>query len=669
MADLYAASNAKAIAGSPSVFSSVQSTSADSFVNSIGVTTHIDSGSPIWTNTQRIAAELATRGVKHVRDGTPYDWVLPEYIALARAGIKFDLSQVNPIAAPFTKVGSTEDVQRAVTLVNAVPGSVESMEGANEYNISSYDLNGSNSNGNLAWGVADDASLQAAVAAAPALAGVTVVAASTALVSSAPNVSAYVDASNWHVYGGVGEQLGAAMAAGIAAAQASAPGKPVYITEAGISSSGYGSATWGVTDEATQGIIDTNALLDGFKGGAVRTFIYELQDDTASSPQENQFGLFRIDGAAKPAATDIGNLIRLLSSPASAAPMPLGSLAYNISGLPGTASSMLLQKSDGTFAIVVWDGGATLYSGGASVTPPTSNITVTLATGAQQVSVYDPVSGLAALQSSANASSVSFGLSKDPVVITIQPASAAALPPTVPAPTTPAATLPGPILPGTDTLQLSLSEDAWQGDAQGIVTIDGKAIGGTVTVTAPHNQGKSQTINLTGQWGPGAHDVGVQFINDAYGGTSTTDRNLHVDAVTLDGQASAAAPASLYSNGTAHIATAASPLMLQLSEDAYLGNAQFSVAVDGTTLGGPQSVTVSHASLGAQNFSFGQALAAGTHDVAVSFLNDAWGGTAATDRNLYVNAIAVNGATAPSTSASLLTTSTQHFSITVAAHQ
>ena len=29
--------------------------------------------------------------------------------------------------------------------------------------------------------------------------------------------------------------------------------------------------------------------------------------------------------------------------------------------------------------------------------------------------------------------------------------------------------------------------------------------------------------------------------------------------------------------------------------------------------------------------------------VAVNFLNDAWGGTPATDRNLYVNAITYNG--------------------------
>ncbi len=224
-----------------------------------------------------------------------------------------------------------------------------------------------------------------------------------------------------------------------------------------------------------------------------------------------------------------------------------------------------------------------------------------------------------------------------------------------------------PSATGSDTLAITMSEDAYQGDAQAVITLDGKTIGGTVTVAALHNQGKSQTVTVAGQWGPGAHDVGVQFINDAYGGTATTDRNLYVSGVTLDGQASATAPATLLSNGTAHFATAASPLVLQLSEDAYQGDAQFTVSVDGKTLGGPQSVTSLHASGVSQNFAFTQAMAAGTHDVAVSFLNDAWGGTAATDRNLYVDAINVNGAAMPGTAASLLSASTQHFSVVVPA--
>jgi len=45
----------------------------------------------------------------------------------------------------------------------------------------------------------------------------------------------------------------------------------------------------------------------------------------------------------------------------------------------------------------------------------------------------------------------------------------------------------------------------------------------------------------------------------------------------------------------------------------------------------PLETVINH---GLVKLAFGVAMAAGTHDVAVSFLNDAWGGTAATDRNL-----------------------------------
>lgn len=219
----------------------------------------------------------------------------------------------------------------------------------------------------------------------------------------------------------------------------------------------------------------------------------------------------------------------------------------------------------------------------------------------------------------------------------------------------------------SDMLELKLSEDAWHGDAQAVITIDGKPIGGVQTITALHKQGQTQTIVLTGSWGAGAHDIGIQFINDAYGGTLTTDRNLYADAVTFDGQVSPTPPAILYANGTVHVATAASPLVLRLSEDAYAGDAQFSVAVDGKALGRVQSVTALHSQGALQDFAFGQPMTTGKHDVAVSFLNDRYDGTPATDRNLYVNAVIVNGATMPGTAANLNSTATQHFSIIVAA--
>ncbi len=58
-------------------------------------------------------------------------------------------------------------------------------------------------------------------------------------------------------------------------------------------------------------------------------------------------------------------------------------------------------------------------------------------------------------------------------------------------------------------------------------------------------------------------------------------------------------------------------------------------------------------------------LAAGIHDFALSFLNDAYGGTPATDRNLYLKGLEVNGAPVQGAYASLFNSGTEHFSIAV----
>jgi hypothetical protein len=51
---------------------------------------------------------------------------------------------------------------------------------------------------------------------------------------------------------------------------------------------------------------------------------------------------------------------------------------------------------------------------------------------------------------------------------------------------------------GPDEMVLSLSEDAWNGDAQFTVSVDGQQIGGVQTASAAHAQGQSQEFDLRG---------------------------------------------------------------------------------------------------------------------------------------------------------------------------
>ena len=112
-------------------------------------------------------------------------------------------------------------------------------------------------------------------------------------------------------------------------------------------------------------------------------------------------------------------------------------------------------------------------------------------------------------------------------------------------------TIPGPAASGSapDTLTLTVSEDAWQGDAQFIVSVDGKQAGGVNAATALHAAGQSQDFTFGDFWGAGPHNIAVSFLNDAYGGTPQTDRNLYVSGAAFDGHANAAALTFL-SSGT-----------------------------------------------------------------------------------------------------------------------
>ena len=218
-----------------------------------------------------------------------------------------------------------------------------------------------------------------------------------------------------------------------------------------------------------------------------------------------------------------------------------------------------------------------------------------------------------------------------------------------------------------------MSEDYWKGDAQFTVTVDGKQVGGTFTDHALHATGNGDVFVLNGNWGAGTHSVGVSFINDAYGGTNSTDRNLYVNSIAYDGTTDAGTSATLWSNGTRSFtvggATAsgsgpADTLTLNLAEDAWKGDARFKLSIDGKQVGTAQSVTTLFSSGEWEKLSFAGNFGAGTHTVDISFVNDAYGGTNSTDRNLYVNGVDCNGTHYGSGVTTMWSNGTTHFTIT-----
>jgi hypothetical protein len=213
---------------------------------------------------------------------------------------------------------------------------------------------------------------------------------------------------------------------------------------------------------------------------------------------------------------------------------------------------------------------------------------------------------------------------------------------------------------GSDALVLKISQDAWNGSAQYTVKVDGKQIGGTLTASASHAAGQDDVITVKGDWSTGNHKVTVTFLNDAWGGSAGADRNLHVDGITYNGKALAQGTASLNKNGTADFAfseaggvvspglpktigSGADALVLKISQDAWNGSAQYSVKVDGKQVGGVMTASASHASGQDDVITVKGDWSTGNHKVTVTFLNDAYGGSAGADRNLHVDGITYNG--------------------------
>ena len=67
------------------------------------------------------------------------------------------------------------------------------------------------------------------------------------------------------------------------------------------------------------------------------------------------------------------------------------------------------------------------------------------------------------------------------------------------------------------------------------MSVDGKQVGGDYTASALHSSGDAGTFLLTGNWSSGVNSVQVGFINDAYGGVASEDRNLYVNSIPYNG--------------------------------------------------------------------------------------------------------------------------------------
>ncbi len=148
--------------------------------------------------------------------------------------------------------------------------------------------------------------------------------------------------------------------------------------------------------------------LDQFKRGWSHTAVYLLRDRTDEGGNQT-FGFFRRDYTPRKAAVYLHNLTTILAD--RGRPAKPGQLQCSIPEQPATVHEMLLQKSDGTFALVVW--GERLKGA--------DEVTVRLGRAFPKVSVYDPTVGTRPVQARENVAELKLTLSDHPLIVMVPP--------------------------------------------------------------------------------------------------------------------------------------------------------------------------------------------------------------------------------------------------------
>jgi hypothetical protein len=174
---------------------------------------------------------------------------------------------------------------------------------------------------------------------------------------------------------------------------------PRVSTETGWLTSGDGSIT-----EEQQARVFLNLYLSGFARGWRYTFVYMLRDD----PIQGYWGLFDVDYQPKTSGIYLHNLTSILADPApNDSP---GQLNYTLADPPATVHDLLLQKSNGSFELVVWND----RPGGGS-----DDVTVTFTNTFPTARIYDPTTGTSPTEELTNVTQIPLTLTDHPVIIEI----------------------------------------------------------------------------------------------------------------------------------------------------------------------------------------------------------------------------------------------------------
>ncbi len=387
--------------------------SADAFVDSFGVNTHFRNGDP-YAN-PAILSDLNDLGFRHIRDNadqtsvsgfTTIDALNTTY------GIKTDFVLGDTFSTP----------SQLATILHDHPA-IEAIEGLNEPdafgprsyngltdNWSTNDYSATKAYQNDIYSAVKNSSdprVQNVAVLSPAMAN-------TANEQYLPPIG--FDVAAMHSYPS-NHSPTFGLDTNLSRTSAIAGAAPIMATETGYFTA---SLAGGLTEKA-QGKLMPRLFAEYFNRGIARTYTYELADEgTNSSDREEDFGLLHYDLTPKPAYTAMKNLVTLIKEPG--ANFTPGSLDYTLSGSTDKVDHLLLEKSDGTFYLLLWHEIA-VYSPNSGQDIPNDDVSVTVnfASAMDQVRLYRPNDSLNALATLTHQTSVNVSVPDYMEVVEITP--------------------------------------------------------------------------------------------------------------------------------------------------------------------------------------------------------------------------------------------------------
>lgn len=409
-----------ALALSSSAQGAVTAKPADAVVESIGVNTHLGYDDTPYYDFTMVRQRLDELGIRYIRDGFSLNRgdVYPRLRTLAADGVRLNVIATDPLRR--WQFGTID--QQLDMIESELLPALATIEGPNEYDIQG--------DPNWATVLRDHVRrLHEGVEARPKLAGLPIVQASITRrenMAKAGDLSAWFDYGNTHTYlsGDIPERDSIWNGELAAAAANNAAGKPYQVTETGYPNS-VNSPTSGhqPVSERASGIYIPRLFLENFRRGIVRSYSYELIDqfpDSGRGELEWSFGLLRNDFSKKPAALALERLIDLLSDRGAA--FTPSSLEYSITGAPASARHLLLQKSDGSFYLAVWNRVSVWSpSNRTDLDPADVPVSISFGQPIELAEVYRPNTSAAAISSHAAPNGLELDLSERVTVVKLVP--------------------------------------------------------------------------------------------------------------------------------------------------------------------------------------------------------------------------------------------------------